>query len=253
MSFASERKSLMEIQNQFFKALKHVTVISDLQLSEEDYRYLATKVKMLFKFSNDNNVVEDYKLSIVVYWVFSMRYWDKQHLGILEMETLFEGLPQYKKRYYIDICMEAFDEYGIYKYHVNYEDVMLKYRGMIARHASIPKEELYTVFRVLSNYLDCNLVEDIVESIMMDLPERTQTIFCCFDDHSKQKVIMGLRNLMIDCLDEGQVVEELLFDKHPYIAREVITSMLQWCELQEQSVSSFSQSGFVFPIKDLIT
>lgn len=240
MSFASERKSLMEIQNQFSKQLKQVVVISDLQLSEEDYRYLATKVKMLFKFSNDNNVVEDYKLSIVVYWVFSMRYWDKQHLGILEMEALFEGLPQYKKRYYMDICMEAFDEYGIYKYHVNYEDVILRYRAMIARHASIPKEELYTVFRVLSNYLDCNLVEDIVESIMMELPERTQTIFCCFDDHSKQKVILGLRNLMIDCLNEEQVVEEVLFDKHTFIAREVITSLLQWCEIQEESAMSFS-------------
>lgn len=240
MSFASERKSLMEIQNQFFKELKHITVISDLQLSEEDYRYLATKVKMLFKFSNDNNVVEDYKLSIVVYWVFSMRYWDKQHLGILEMESLFEGLPQYKKKYYMDICMEAFDEYGIYKYHVSYDDVMLRYRGMIARHASIPGEELYSVFGVLSKYLNCNLVEDIVESIMMELPERTQTIFCCFDDRSKQKVILGLRNLMIDCLNEEHVVEEVLFRKHPYIAREVIGSLLQWCELQEQSAISFS-------------
>ena len=140
----------------------------------------------------------------------------------------------------MDICMEAFDEYGIYKYHVNYEDVILRYRAMIARHASVPNEELYTVFRVLSNYLDCNLVEDIVESIMMELPERTQTIFCCFDDQSKQKVILGLRNLMIDCLNEEQVVEEVLFDKHPFIAREVITSLLQWCEIQEESAMSFS-------------
>ena len=47
-------------------------------------------VATLYKYDNDNNVVDDYKLSIVVYWVFSMIYWDKNHLGQLEMDVLFE-------------------------------------------------------------------------------------------------------------------------------------------------------------------
>ena len=94
MSFASSRMSLLDIQNYLVEQMKGLHIISDLLLSEDDYRYLAAKVKMLFKFSNDNNVVDDYKLSIIVYWVYSMIYWDKENLGELEMDALFEGLPQ---------------------------------------------------------------------------------------------------------------------------------------------------------------
>ena len=106
MSFSSEHLSLDEIQKRLMKQVSSIVVLSDLALTEEDYKYLSTKVKMLFKFANDSNVVDDYKLAIVVYWVFSMVYWDKEHLGTLEMEALFDGLPQYKKKYYMDICME---------------------------------------------------------------------------------------------------------------------------------------------------
>ena len=109
MSFSSEHLSLDEIQKRLMKQVSSIVVLSDLALTEEDYKYLSTKVKMLFKFANDSNVVDDYKLAIVVYWVFSMVYWDKEHLGTLEMEALFDGLPQYKKKYYMDICMEAFE------------------------------------------------------------------------------------------------------------------------------------------------
>lgn len=233
MGFASSRMSLMDIQNCLVDNLKKVHVICDLELSEEDYRYLATKIKMLFKFSNDNNIVDDYKLSIIVYWVFSMVYWDKQHLGTLEMEQLFDGLPQYKKKYYLDICMEAFDEYGIYRYPVNYDMAALQSRAIIARHAGVPREEQEKTFMVISKYLDCGLVADMVESVMMELPERTQTIFCCFDDQTKQKIILDIRNIMIECLKEPEP-KEVLLRQHPYISRNLLEGMLDWCNRQEE-------------------
>ena len=229
MSFSSEHLSLDEIQKRLMKQVSSIVVLSDLALTEEDYKYLSTKVKMLFKFANDSNVVDDYKLAIVVYWVFSMVYWDKEHLGTLEMEASFDGLPPYKKKYYRDICMEAFDEYGIYRYHVGYKDALLRYRGIIARHAGIPREERGKVFYLLSQYQECNLVAEMVESIMMVLPDRTQTIFCCFDDHTKQKVIMNLRNLMISCQTE-RFSEEDLLEQHHYTSRELIRDMLKWCD-----------------------
>ena len=236
MSFASSRMSLLDIQNYFVEQMKGLHIISDLLLSEDDYRYLAAKVKMLFKFSNDNNVVDDYKLSIIVYWVYSMIYWDKENLGELEMDALFEGLPQYKKKYYMDVCMETFDEYEIYNYQVNYGDVSLYAKALIARHAGIPLEEQDRTFDVIGKYLECNLVAEMVESIMMELPERTQTIFCCFDDKSKQKVILDLRNLMIVCM-KGKESKEELMKQYPYIAGNVIQGMRQWCNRQQELMS----------------
>ncbi|MDD5950050.1 MAG: hypothetical protein PUC39_10045 [Lachnospiraceae bacterium] len=239
MGFASSRMSLMEIQDYLAEHLREVHVICDLELSEEDYRYLSTKVKMLFQFANDNNIVDDYKLSIVVYWVFSMVYWDKQNLGRLEMEQLFEGLPQYKKKYYLDVCMEAFDEYGIYKYPVNYNIPILQAKAIIARHAGVPREEQEEVFSVISRYLECNLVADMVEAVMMELPERTQTIFCCFDDQTKQKVILDIRNLMITCI-KGVESKKHFFEQHPYIARNLLEGVLRWCDQQQKLLSMLS-------------
>lgn len=236
MSLVNAKMSLSDIQNNLIAQLSHTCVISDLPLSEEEYRYLATKIKKLFRFSNDNNVVDDYKLSIVVYWVFSMIYWDKNHLGQLEMDVLFEGIPQYKKKYYLDVCMEAFDEYGLYKYQVNYEDIFYLARAVIARHAGIPDDEQDDAFEVISRFLDSNLVAEMVEAIMMDLPAKTKTIFCCFDDMTKQKVILDLRNLMIICF-KGEKSKEELEKQYPYISHKIIDVMRHWCNRRQEYIS----------------
>lgn len=232
MSFASSRMTLLQMQEYFISQLDQIDIISDLQLSEEDYRYLATKVKMLFKFANNNTVVDDYKLSIVVYWVFSMVYWDKQNLGALEMDSMFEGLPQYKKKYYMNVCMETFHEYGLYTYPVNYEEPELYAKAMIAGHAGIPKDEMKRTFEIISEFLNCTDINDMVESIMMELPERTQTIYCCFDDLMKQQMILNIRNLMIACM-KGPKSKEVLQEQFSELPLTVVNGMLLWCDSQE--------------------
>jgi hypothetical protein len=239
MSYASKHISLAEIQQSFVRQLDDVSVIADIDLSEEDYRYLATKVKILFKFSNGNNVVDDYKLAIVVYWVFSMIYWDSTSLDVMEMDLLFDGLPQYKKKYFLDICMEAFDDYGIYRYPVEYKDAVWAARAVMARHASVPKEERSATFKVISTYLDCNLVADMVEAIMMELPPKTQAILCCLDDQTKQAVILELRNLMIECMS-STVPREIVMHKYPYVAVHVVDAMMDWCEQHELNAELLS-------------
>ncbi len=233
MSYAGSRMSLLDIQNDLSVRMRQLTVISDLDLSEEDYRYLATKIKMLFKFANDNNVVDDYKLSIVVYWVFSMVYWNKEHLGTVEMGQLFDGLPQYKRKYYMTVCMEAFDEYGIYKYPTMYQELFWSSKAVIARHAGIPKEDRAEVFKTISRYLKCTLIEDMVESVMLELPDKTKAIFCCFDDEMKQKVILNLRNIMIRVLQDDEP-KEAVISHYPYVSKGVMTDLMDWCDRMDE-------------------
>lgn len=229
MGYASSRCTLDEIQEDLQEKLQSVRVICDMDLSEDDYKYLATKVKMLFQFANDMNIVDDYKLAIVVYWVFAMVYWDKTQLSKCEMDVMFEGIPQYKKNYYLKVCMETFDEYGIYKFNDQYKDEIHQSLAVIARHANVPDDEKKQTFETIAKYLESNLVEQITESIMMELPPKTQTIFCYFDDMTKQKVILNIRNLMIRCREQNDSKEEL-FRQNPYISNKLIEACIDWVE-----------------------
>ena len=162
-----------------------------------------------------------------------MVYWDHNHLDELEMDVIFEGLPQYKKKYYLNICMEAFDDYGIYKYNDNYEDMYYHARAVVARHSSIPDDEKDDAFRIISQYLDCSAVADMTEKVLLQFPDKSKTIFCFFDDETKQRVICEIRNLIIDC-HSGNYNVEYLYDKYQYVSRRLVNRCIEWVNQESQ-------------------
>ncbi len=149
MSYAISRMSLMDIQKDIIIRLRKADIISDINLSLEDYHYIASKIKLLFRIPNDNSIVDDYKLIIVVYWVYSAVF-DNLDGDINSFESLFSGIPQYKKKYYSQVCMEAFDEYGLNRFGITVNASADEYKQLILKHAGcIPYDEDVSKERVI--------------------------------------------------------------------------------------------------------
>ena len=148
MSYAISRTSLMDIQKDIIIRLRKTDIISDINLSLEDYHYIASKIKLLFRIPNDNSIVDDYKLIIVVYWVYSAVF-DDVDVDLYSFDSLFAGIPQYKKKYYFNVCMEAFDEYGLNRFGITsgasadeYKQLILKHAGCIPFDEDVDKERI---------------------------------------------------------------------------------------------------------------
>ena len=150
MSYAITRMSLMDIQKDIIYRLRKTHIISDIKLSLEDYHYIASKIKLLFRIPNDNSIVDDYKLIIVVYWVYSAVF-DDADINFDSFDSLFFGIPQYKKKYYFQVCMEAFDEYGLNRFGLSSDASPDEYKQLILRHAGC-----YTFEEELNQQEDIN-------------------------------------------------------------------------------------------------
>ena len=70
----SGKINLLQMQKYFEGQMKSVRTISDLELSENDYRSLSTRLKSLCFFTGSENDIEDFMLSIVVHSAYSLIY-----------------------------------------------------------------------------------------------------------------------------------------------------------------------------------
>jgi len=228
MSYAGARMSLMEVQKDIARRVRHVNLISELDMSSDDYHYIAAKIRMLFKFPNDNSIVDDYKLVIVTYWVYSMLYDD-----CTEMDKLFDGLPQYKKKYYFEVCMEAFDEYGIERFDLNVGMNPYESKALIARHAGIPPSDFEIVFDTISEYQDCAVVDDVIEAVVNKLPKRSRDILLCYTDEMRRSMVMSVRNFMITALNSDEP-REILLNRRGTLTERVCDAIMNWCDGYER-------------------
>ncbi|MCR4716488.1 MAG: hypothetical protein K5656_04830 [Lachnospiraceae bacterium] len=234
MSYASAHMSLMDIQKDVAHRIRRVSIISELDLTVEDFHYIAAKIKMLFKFPNDNSIVDDYKLIIVTYWVYSMVYEDSKSI-----DMLFEGLPQYKRKYYFQVCMEAFDEYGIDRFDLNIERNLRDARALIARHAGIPPTDYAILFNTISEYQNCAVVDDIVEAVMSRLPKKSREILNCYTDEMRRNMVMVVRSFMIKSLNSDEP-REIILRTRGCLTVGISEAILDWCDSYESQNARLS-------------
>lgn len=138
MGFQFEGKKLNEIQDYLEQQMQTVKKIADIPLSKEDYEYLGNKIQTLFVYSNDSKMIIEYKPCVVVYWVFTMIYAENDLARVTHM---FESLPQYLQRTYMDLCLDVFGEHGFMKYRKKTDDITQEVRSLLAIQAGLSENQ----------------------------------------------------------------------------------------------------------------
>lgn len=228
---ASEQKfDLAQMKDYFESQISNIRLISDLTLSESDFKSLGTKLKSAFSFKDSKDGVEEIILCYLVYWVYALLYWDEE-TGIHDVLTEYcEDLPQYQIRHHFQMLLDTFADYGIDDFGYEADSIEERCLLLIARHAGIPNDEKYQVFDLIDDYRNQNVsVDAMVEDIYSLLPYKSRYIFSLLDPRSRQDIIWEIRTIMAEVALKTCTRDELL-EKYPQTSISLIDYCFYWKE-----------------------
>ncbi|MBQ8317555.1 MAG: hypothetical protein IJX85_04395 [Lachnospiraceae bacterium] len=223
---SNSKVNLLQMQGYFEGQMDKIRVISDLKLSENEYRSLGVKLKSLSFFVGSENDIEDYMLSILVYSTYSLIY------GAVDtdFEDIFWSVipeNQYMKRMYLRMYKDVFYTYGISTYDVPRIDFLPRCKYLTARHAGIPDCDKSEYYRILSN--SSSDEGHIYEEIRDKLPTRTRNILDMMDEVSRYKLLKDSKQLVQDVLDiDSLPTHSALIDKYPELDLNLIVDCIMW-------------------------
>ena len=223
---SNSKVNLLQMQGYFEGQMDKIRVISDLKLSENEYRSLGVKLKSLSFFVGSENDIEDYMLSILVYSTYSLIY------GAVDtdFEDIFWSVipeNQYMKRMYLRMYKDVFYSYGISIYDVPRIDFLPRCIQLTARHAGIPDEDKAIYYQILSNscFDDDGDAYDRVRDV---LPPRTRYIFDMMDEMSRDKLLKKSKELVDDVLSTNHTHNSAFIDKYPDLDLNLIVDCIMW-------------------------
>lgn len=230
MSVSGQKFDLPQMKAYFEEQIPGIRVLSDLTLSETDFKSLGAKLKSAFSFTNHKDGIEEIILCYLVYWVYTLIYWDED-MGIHDELTDFcAQLPQHQLRHHFEMLIDTFANYNIDTFGYDEKSVEEQCLKLIARHAGIPNDEKYQVFELIDDYRNQNVsVDTMVADIYAHLPYRSQYIFSLLDEKSRQEMIWEIRTLMAEICSQACSREEIL-EKYPNVSISLIDYCFYWQE-----------------------
>ena len=218
--------NLLQMQRYLEGQVDKIRVISDLKLSENEYRSLGVRLKSLSFFDGSERDIEDYMLSILVYCTYSLIYGD---IGTGFEEAFWQVVPnnQYMKRMYLRMYKDVFYTYGIYIYQVPRIDFLPRCIQLTARHAGVPDTEKPIYYQILSDST-FNLEGYMYEELRDVFPPRTRYIFDMMDEMSREKLLKDSKLLVDDVLNMDMTHNRALIDKYPDLDLNLIVDCIMW-------------------------
>ncbi len=225
MSYTS-KVNLLQMQRYFEGQVDKIRVISDLKLSENEYRGLGVRLKSLSFFDGSEKDIEDYMLSILVYCTYSLIYGD---IGTSFEDVFWHVVPknQYMKRMYLRMYKDVFYSYGISIYDVPRIDFLPRCIQLTARHAGIPDVDKAIYYQILSNN-SFDDVGDAYERVRDVLPPRTRYILDMMDEVSRDKLLRDSKLLVDDVLKADVKHNSAFIDKYPDLDLNLIVDCIMW-------------------------
>lgn len=230
MGVSGQKFNLPQMKEYFENQMPKIRVLSDLTLSETDFKSLGAKLKSAFSFTDSKDGIEEIMLCYLVYWVYTLIYW-KEDTGIHDELTDFcAELPQYHLRHHLQMLLDTFEDYGIERFGYHDGDADELCTMLIARHAGIPNDEKYQVFELIDDYRDLNVsVDNMVNDIYKSLPYKSRYIFSLLDAESRQEMIWEIRTIMAEVSSQAYTRDELLA-RHPRTSISLIDYCFYWQE-----------------------
>ena len=225
MSYTN-KVNLLQMQKYFEGQVDKIRVISDLKLSENEYRSLGVRLKSLSFFDGSEKDIEEYMLSILVYCTYSLIYGD---IGTGFEETFWQVVPknQYMKRMYLRMYKDVFYSYGISLYNVPRIDFLPRCIQLTARHAGVPDSEKAIYYQILSGSTFSG-EGHMYEELRDILPPRTRYIFDMMDEVSREKLLKESKLLVDDVLNMDMAHNRALIDKYSDLDLNLIVDCIMW-------------------------
>lgn len=231
MGIQEPKFDLHEMQMCFENEIHNVRTLSDLELSENDYRRLGIKLKSLFAFARSSNFADDFMLCIAVYCTYNFIYWDEKYDKINgELFRMFEEQSQYTQRHQLDMFLECFHDFGLNGYQVKTGNLLKDCEQTAARHAGIPYDEQVMMFELLRRYLnvDCDAA---LQAMQPFLPRKTRHILAVMDLPMQQKLIQEHQALVHTVSLENRTSDELR-QAFPDLSVSMLNHCVYWWEQQ---------------------
>lgn len=219
---------LQQMQNYFEGQMGKIRTISDLQLSERDYKTLSVKLKSLSFFSGSENDMDNFMLSIVVYCVYSLIY----NEGIDDFETMIWSVinhNQYIERLKLRTHLDTFEEYGINTFGISGTSYEARCKNLTAKHAGVPNCEKNAYYDLISCYLEYNDVERMSNEIFEQLPPKTIHIFEMMDDNVRNSIFLETRIIIQEVLC-GKFTRKEIIERHEKVSLNLVDYCLFWNE-----------------------
>lgn len=224
--------TLLEIEHLLERELtsegKDIRIVSDLNLTYEEYCFLSLKAKGLQRYENNLVMLEKYKFVILVSWVFSLQYGSLEKVKYSNMCSKFSNLQQHIMRKTINIIAETFDENGINTYDKD-TYTMEGLFSLIGIHAGIPEKLHDKLFGLLDESLNYQDMTGFEEKLKVDLEPRMAAIFEYMDEETISKILHETRDIFIDCRVNNLSLDELR-DKYTCASKKILENCARWCE-----------------------
>lgn len=225
--------NLLQMQRYFENKMESLRVISDLELTENEFRSLGAKLKAMTFFSGSENDIEDYMLSVVVYNIYSLVYAETADDFDAAMWMVMNK-SQYMERMRLQMYKDVFHIYGLLTFDVKTPDLKEYCKQLTAIHAGIPNQEKNQFFDLLEQHIDCDDGDELYAQMYINLPIRTRFIFGLMDASSRKQIFVKYRSMMIDVLS-GDYTKEQLFERYRKMSRSTIERCLIWKDTKKTS------------------
>lgn len=197
------------MQEYFRGELDNGKMIGDLPLSEADFRCLLIKVRAICKFTTDAKIIEEYSLSLCVYWVFSYIYYDVEKKAIDEINKDSDKLPQYMRKHFLQMFVDVIEDFGVKTSINKSRDLELYSKNLVMINSLFPRKEVFTYLDVVSKYTFLDPREKKYKKIIDELPFNTKNIFLQMKENIKKEVINDTVKLIVDCLEDKIEVDNI--------------------------------------------
>lgn len=238
MGVSGQKFELPQMKEYFEKQIPNIRVLSDMTLSETDFKSLGAKLKSAFSFTDRKDGIQEIMLCYLVYWVYALIYWDEETGIHDELTEYCSRLPQYQLRHHFQMLVDTFADYGIDDFGYQADSIEELCSILIARHAGIPNDEKYQVFELIDDYRNQNVsVDTMVSDIYAHLPYKSRYIFSLLDQNSRQEMIWEIRSIMASICSGSYTRDELLL-KYPRTS----VSLIDYCYYWQEGRSLLNQA-----------
>ena len=230
MGTSGQKFDLPQMKEYFEKQIPNIRLLSDMTLSETDFKSLGVKLKSAFSFTDRKGDIGDIMICYLVYWVYALIYWNEENGIHDELTDFCAGLPQYQLRHHFQLLLDTFADYNIDNFDYCSDSVEELCSMLIARHAGIPNDEKYQVFELIDDYRNQNVsVDRMVSDIYAHLPYKSQYIFSLLDNGTRQDMIWEIRTIIAEICARTYSREGLL-SRYPHTSVSLIDYCFYWQE-----------------------
>ena len=234
---AGSKINLLQMQKYFEGQMDKIRIISDLELSENDYRSLGAKLKSLAFFTGNEGDIEEYMLSIVVYSTYSLIYGEKTN----DFDTILWMIlnkSQYKERMHMEMYRDVFFSYGLdtfNEFRSDDEDLKLQCQRLTARHAGIPNAEKNECFDLISDNIESEDIYEKFWEIYYMLPDRSKFIIGLFGDEMHRAILEDMRDMIRDVMD-GIMRRDEIINKYQRLSISLIDHCIMWNDINRHRI-----------------